>query len=348
MVSSTSSDWASSSLASARNVSQVDRRTSARRSRSFSRCSDSRSAASTASGRAYVEGAASSSSSPVYGRCTASGTRSSSLPSRGCRPYRANTWVPSPSPRSSRTVPPAAPTISPTRLSRAVANSGSGSSAYGSGVICINSLIAAALGVPLPVRSGSVTGGGPADGRAGPPGPGRSRRNQTPLPVGRYVVPHRLEKWSTSSSPRPRAATSVMSEVVLRTPTISSSTGPEAKSVTVTVRPFGSASTSMSSSVRACSTAFVVSSVVSSSASFSSSGSRASSSMVRTTARAAAGVRRSAGRRTRRTCSSAPPLRVAPASADTSVSSTGPAPGAKGPANRPVGRIRRVTRGCTP
>ena len=191
MVSSTSSDWASSSLASARKVSQADRRTSARRSRSFSRCSESRSAASTASGRAYADGAASSSSSPAYGRCTASGTRSSSLSARGCRPYRASTWVPCPSPRSSRTdaAGRADHLGDPGEQTRS-ANSGSGSSAYGSGLVCISSLIAAALGAPCAGVVGVGAGGGvcpsvTAVRRSGGAASGRSSRNQTPFPVGR-------------------------------------------------------------------------------------------------------------------------------------------------------------------
>lgn len=243
--------------------------------------------------------------------------------------------MPCPSPRSSRTTPPAAPTISASRVSSSVANSGSGSSAYWSGAVCISSLIAPALGpgcsVAGPPPERAVAWPHPPAG-GGPPATGcpaasrRSSRNHTPLPVGRYVVPHRLAKWSTSSSPRPRSETSLISELSLRTPTVSSSTEPTAKSETVTVSPMSSATTSMSSSVRACSTAFVVSSVVSSRASLSRSSRLAAASTDRTRARAAAGVRRSAGSRTRRMRSSGPPEVVGPASADTSISSTAARP----------------------
>ena len=114
---------------------------------------------------------------------------------------------------------------------------------------------------------------------------------------------------------RPRRCRSVS----LRGPTVSSSTGPGAKSETVTVRPIRRRTTSMSSSVRACSTALVDSSVVSSSASLTSV---VEPCLVehRADQRArAAGVRRSSGSRTATARVAA--ARRRPASADTPASS---------------------------
>src|SRR5690606_23903916 len=255
---------------------------------------------------------------------------------------------PPPSPRSHRITPAPAPTSSASRVSRAVAKSWTGSSAYGSGVISSRDVTAAASAVPPGVvRALSRPASSPAGGagRTGRGSPGvvaadaprrlsRSSRNQTPFRVPWWVVPQTLAKWSTRSSPRPRSESSASgSEPSLNRarparpgPAVggagrasiaplasrSSFSGadgsllldastPRASSTTVTVRPASSVTTSRTRSVPAWTTALVDSSVVSSSAASSRCSSPACSSTVRTTARAAAGVRRSAGRRILRT-----------------------------------------------
>ena len=152
-------------------------------------------------------------------------------------------------------------------------------------------------------------GRSPAESSAGSPSASvderRGSRNQTPLPVWWWVIPQLVAKWSTSSRPRPRSESSSSGRPAC---SVTRSTGGRAeKSVTVTVRPSSPVTTSRSISVPACRTPLVESSVVSSSASSIRSLSWVSSRAARTKARAAAGVRRSAGNRMRRTTGTATP-----------------------------------------
>ena len=84
---------------------------------------------------------------PAYGRCTVSGTRMVAASSRGARPYRASNCRPVPSPRSSRTTPPAAPVSRASRDSRSMAKSARPSSVLRSGSICSSAVSAPTLGV---------------------------------------------------------------------------------------------------------------------------------------------------------------------------------------------------------
>ena len=317
IVRSTSSDWASSSLASARNVSQVCRRRSARRSRSFSRCSESRSATSV--GQRLGVRPTARRRAPARRRtagCTVSGTRSWSAPARG------GAAVPGQHLRGRRRRRGrAAPRRRPRRPARRAGPAGrrrsrpGASSAYGSGSICSSAVSAPALGrVREPARG--LGRRRPRRRRRRPGGPAGTTR---PCRSAVCMVPQRLAKWSTSSRPRPRSADLRRCRHGRRCAgrPRAAPTGPGAKSVTVTVSPAGSAATSMSSRCRRARRALVDSSVVSSSASLSSSSRSASASTERTSARAAAGRAPVAGSRTRRTMAALavcrpPPTRLHP------------------------------------
>src|SRR6266545_2462965 len=287
MVSSMSSECASSSLTSARKVSQAWRRRSVRRSRSFSRASPSRSAVSSASGRAYGLGVAETRrvSPPCQGHDTGRDTVTSPGPAASGEPYSAIGCDPRPSAWSSRTTPPVAP-VAPHSLASSRPDSGPIAAGSDTGSsLWASAASAAALGAP----NGGTAPLGAVLGRFP-----RVNRNHTPFPAPCCMVPQLVAKWSTSSMPRPPSASSTPFGVV-RVGRLS------AKSVTVTVSSSRSATTSRSISVAAWITPLVASSVVSSSASSITSVSSTSVNAARTSSRAAPGVRRSAGRRTRRT-----------------------------------------------
>ena len=199
------------------------------------------------------DGAASSSSSPGVRPVHRSGTRSS----RCRRARRAGRSGPAPggrrpSPRSRRTAPPAAPTISASRASRLGRRTRRArSSAYSSGAVCSRSL--SALGARRG-RSVLAVGGAPAGAAGRRSAPGRSSRNQTPLPVGRCSgAPAAGEVVDQQQAAARARQTSSISVESLRAPTVSSSTGAGGEVGDRDGQPDRrSATTSMSSSVPAC------------------------------------------------------------------------------------------------
>ena len=159
-----------------------------------------------ASGRAYAVGAASSSSSPAHGRCTAAAPGSASSPGAAAGRTAASMCGPAPSPASRRTTPPAAPISSaePGAAARRRSRPGA-SSACGSGLAC-SSALAPRRWARRRCRSVGARRASAGDRVPGPAGTTR------PCRCAWWVVPQRLAKWSTSSSPRPRSASSAMSE----------------------------------------------------------------------------------------------------------------------------------------
>ena len=186
--------------------------------------------------------------------CTVSGTRHASRRrSRGARPYRASS-LPARRRRRGRAGPRRRPRRSAGRAGRAGRVREVGEAARRRarpGSICSSAVSAPTLGAARVAggRPGGTSGRTSCRRAAGPAGTTRPCRSAS------WMVPQRLAKWSTSSRPRPRSATSPMSDgLVAAGRPRAARPGPAAKSVTVTVSPAGSAVTSMSRSVPACTT----------------------------------------------------------------------------------------------